>query len=342
MGFISQYPDYVVDASSGIKETEIIAQKMIDEAEVVVLGSAPFSLLRTRLLLKKLTFRYSEHLWKQYKHYLKTPIYIMDNLRTRESRMLCASAFASQDYNAMGAFIGRCYKWGYFPEIKSSIRINTQRYNTPVHLMWCSRFLNWKHPELPIFMAKRLKDKGCAFILDMYGSGRYLVKSKKLVDKLDVGDIVKFHGNMANEEILEGMRRSDIFLFTSDKGEGWGVVANESMSCGCVLVASDSIGSVPFLVKDSENGCIFNGPSRRYGFNRFGGLVDRKSLISLTEKVEWLLNNPQERFRISRDAIRTIEEFWNPRVAAKNLLLLIDDIQNGRETSISVGPCSRA
>ena len=49
------------------------------------------------------------------------------------------------------------------------------------------------------------------------------------------------------------MEKSEIFLFTSDKGEGWGAVLNESMNSACAVVASHAIGSVPFLLKDGEN-----------------------------------------------------------------------------------------
>ena len=54
---------------------------------------------------------------------------------------------------------------------------------------------------------------------------------------------------MPNAKILQEMRKHEIFLFTSDRNEGWGAVSNESMSNGCMLVGSDGIGSIPFLVK---------------------------------------------------------------------------------------------
>lgn len=346
MGFVDNYPSYVFDASSRTYEIWSKAKKIIDDADTVVLGSAPYELLSNRLKAGKLTFRYSERLWKQYKHYLKIPVYMIDNFKTRNCKLLCASAFAAHDYNTMGAFKGRCYKWGYFPEIKESLEtIKTSVYFEPrigVRLMWCSRFLNWKHPELPIFLAKRLKEKGYSFSIDMYGSGQYLKKAQNLVQSLEVDDVICFKGNAPNDQIIESMRAADIFLFTSDRGEGWGVVANEAMANGCAIVASDEIGSVPYLVEDKKNGCTFHSSSRLYGFKSWGDRVDRQSLNSLTEKVEWLINNPKERSQISLEAQKTIREVWNPVAAAKNLMTLIDDIKQGRDTSIKYGPCSKA
>ena len=342
MGFENKYPEYVLDASSRSKEVLAKVQNIIDEADTVVLGSAPFSLLKNRLAANKLTFRYSERLWKQYKHYLKTPFYILDNIKTRRCHLLCSSAFASHDYNAMGAFCGRCYKWGYFtpiPEVNMHTEANT---DSTIHIMWCSRFLDWKHPELPIYLAKQLKEQGYDFVIDMFGSGTYLERTKELASILNVVEKIHFCGNVPNFQIVEAMRSSDIYLFTSDRGEGWGVVANESMSNGCVLVASDNIGSVPYLVKDMVNGCTFRSSSRLYGFNRFGVSVDGKALQSLTTKVEWLINHPNERRVISENAYKTMKETWNPRQAAINLLTLIDNIKQGHETSIVEGPCSKA
>ena len=98
------------------------------------------------------------------------------------------------------------------------------------------------------------------------------------------------------------------------------------MSNGCVLVGSDAIGSIPFLVKDLENGCIFKSCN----------------VESLSEQVTWLIDNPIERQKIALNGYRTMRDIWSPENAAKNLLQLIDDILNGRKSSISDGPCSKA
>ena len=59
------------------------------------------------------------------------------------------------------------------------------------------------------------------------------------------------------------------------QNEGWGAVANESMSCGCILVGSDEIGSVPYLLEEEKTGLVFRS----------------RELESLTNKVKWLLDN---------------------------------------------------
>lgn len=192
-----------------------------------------------------------------------------------------------------------------------------------------------KHPELPVMMAKKLKDNGYKFMLAMYGDEGNANKHddvyprkklEALISNLGVGDCVCLKGNRPNKDILQAMRLSAVFLFTSDRLEGWGAVANESMSNGCVLVGSDQIGSIPYLLKDGYNGCIFKS-----------GDVD-----SLYEKVKYLLDNKSEMKRLALQAFEDINNVWSPQNAAKNLITLIHDLMDGREVSITEGPCSKA
>lgn len=251
-------------------------------------------------------------------HWDKKPLY-----------KLCSSAYACADQYRLRSFRNKCYKWGYFTKV-DEFEVEALHQGAPISestpLMWCARFLRWKHPELPIILARKLKDDGRKVVIDMYGEGVEQESSKRLAQKLRVTDIVNFVGNIPNSQVLEEMRKHEIFLFTSDKNEGWGAVLNEAMSNGCTVVASNKIGSVPFLVKHGENGMVFSS-----------GDID-----SLYEKVVYLLDNPSERNNMAKRAYQYMSTKWSPKQAAYNLLLLIDDLQQGRETSIKEGPCSKA
>lgn len=194
-----------------------------------------------------------------------------------------------------------------------------------------------KHPELPILAAKRLKDHGYSFVIDMFGAGECEDRTKRLARELDVEDVVRFRGTMPNELLLKEMRRHKIFLFTSDRNEGWGAVANESMANGCALVASDAIGSAPWLVKNGENGFTFRSSATKYSFDS----PDGRALDNLVEKVKWLLDNPEDLCRMRQAAVRTMRETWNPKVAAERLLKLIESLQQGKYVSFADGPCCK-
>ena len=324
------------------------AMRLACYAEVCVFSGLPaLPFQKERMKRGLLSFDMSERWLKRGWVNLFSPVifrmwlsYQMGGWRKKPLYKLCCSAFAADDQYKVATFNGRCYKWGYFTQVdefdvEASPDVSTSNI-TP--LMWCSRYLMWKHPELPILMAHTLKMRGYHFVLDMFGSGDYEEQTKQLARNLGVEDVVKFRGTMPNEQLMREMKEHDIFLFTSDRNEGWGAVANESMANGCVLVASDAIGSVPYLVKDGVNGLMFKSASTKTSF----GNPDQKALDDLTEKVAWLLDNKEKMKEIQRSAFLTMYNTWSPKRAAQNLLQLIDDLQNDRETLIKEGPCSKA
>ena len=53
------------------------------------------------------------------------------------------------------------------------------------------------------------------------------------------------------------MKNSNIFIFTSDKQEGWGAVLNEAMNSGCAVIADAKIGAVPYLLNHYQSGMVY-------------------------------------------------------------------------------------
>ena len=256
--------------------------------------------------------------------------YYLFGWRNKPLYKLCASAYTANDQYLLGTFKGKCFKWGYFTKVDdgSEVEAPLQGASTSeiTPLMWCSRFLKLKHPELPVQLAHRLKENGYKFHIDMFGSGDEFESIKTLISKLGVNDCVSLLGNRPNEEILCEMRKHSVFLFTSDRNEGWGAVANESMANGCVLVASDAIGSTGYLVKNKKTGMVFKS----------------KDIETLYESVKFLLDNPEECEKIAEAGKLSMVELWNPIKAAKSLMQLIEDLKAGKGTSIEEGPCSVA
>lgn len=254
---------------------------------------------------------------------------------------LCCSGFAAEDQRKLLTFKNKCYKWGYFTRVDDfdiESPLYTSSSGTFTKLMWCARFLILKHPELPVMMAHRLRENGYNFRLDMYGDGEFKSRTIELAKKLGVDDVVRFIGNKPNEELMADMRQHEIFLFTSDRNEGWGAVANESMANGCVLVSSDNIGSTPYLVENGKTGFSFHSPAVSSNFDN----PDIIALDDLCHKVEWLLNHNEERKEMRLNAHRLMIGAYSPRTAAERLLSLIDNLSNGRDTEYIDGPCSKA
>ena len=335
------YPDYSTRPyllkayESENKKNE--AKQLANEADVVIIGSASDEYVLERIKHGKLTFRYNERWFKDRPWYQSGPQawrhFYMHHIRFKNKPlyMLAASAYTANDVYAIGAYKNKVFKWGYFTKVDADFKVEALESgastleSTP--LMWCARFLKWKHPELPVQLAKRLKDEGYKFTIDMYGSGEEFDNIQKMVADLRVEDVVKLRGNLPNEQILQQMKQHEIFLFTSDRNEGWGAVLNEAMSSGCAVVASNRIGSTPFLVKDGENGLIF----------------ESENMYSFYSQVKKILDDSTLRVKLSINAVYTMQQVWSPHNAAKQLLQLIHALQNNDETSIPLsGPCSRA
>lgn len=325
-------PSYVISLAD-FTERKNHYQTMIDEADVVIIGSAPEKYIRRRKRNGGLIFRYSE---RPLKKGLELPKYLprlikwnLKNISKKKICMLCASAYTASDYAKFGLFRNRCYKWGYFPEVKSYSDIDHLiEKKQPLSILWVARLIELKHPELPILVAKRLKDENYSFEMRLIGSGVLEEKIQNMIMDLGLNDCVQMLGTMKPEQVREHMENSQIFLFTSDRNEGWGAVLNEAMNSACAVVASHAIGSVPFLIYDGANGLIYRD-----------GCID-----DLYEKVKTLLDNGEECKRIGIKAYETIINEWNAENAAKKFLELVHWLSTGNESMdcFAEGVCSRA
>ncbi|MBE6916278.1 MAG: glycosyltransferase family 4 protein [Ruminococcaceae bacterium] len=329
---IQHYPPYVV-TSAVFNANRKKYQQKIDDADVVIIGAAPLALIKTRNKNNRLVFRYSERLLKDKLKLWQYPLcFLRWHKATPPSSniyLLCASAYASKDHTSFSLFKNRHYKWGYFPEVKIYADVDQLIASKKrASLLWVARFLNLKHPEVPVEIAKRLKKEGYCFELNIIGTGELEKTVTQMVADEGLTDCVHLLGAMKPEEVRTHMEQSEIFLFTSDRREGWGAVLNESMNSGCAVVASHAIGSVPYLIKDKENGCIY----------RDGDVDD------LYRKVKFLLENEEKRAAMGRNAYLTMVNEWNAKTATMKLLELAERIGNGKEMPelYAQGVCSRA
>ena len=331
------YSDLSKSASYAVNsyESEENYKKALElglNSDVVVIGDAPDEFIEERLKQNKLTFRYSERYFKEGRWRILDPRvfkarYKQDiRYKKKNLYMLCASAYTAPDCRFIGCYKNKMFKWGYFPTVKRYESIESViNAKTSASLIWAARFLDWKHPEAALTVAKRLKEDGYKFTLNMIGGGELENKIKERIAKYGLKGCVKLLGTMPPEKVREYMEKAEIFLFTSDKNEGWGAVLNESMNSGCAVVASSAIGSVPYLIKDGENGLIYKD----------GNVKD------LYKKVKFLLDNAEYRKNLGKNAYDTLKTEWNAEIAAERLLGLIDSINCGKETPYKSGPCSR-
>lgn len=329
LGYQEIYAPYVLKYNN---QTKAEIDRMIMDADVVIYGEAPLNLIKKRYDTGKLTIRDDESRYKNPNRYLKWPVYTYKSHWINKGYLLCASAYAPIDYFLSGMNPKKCFRWGYFPEIKvydsadSLMQKKGLKHHEGVSILWAGRLIGLKHPEAALFVAEKLKKAGISFQMNIIGSGKLEGKIKKAIERKGLEKYVHMLGAMSPESVRCYMEKSDIFLFTSDRCEGWGAVLNESMNSGCAVVADSNIGSVPYLIEDGVNGLVYQSK-------------DKNDLYS---KVRWLVNHPSEMFRLGEQAYLTMLNTWNGNVAANNLIEFCEALLRGEDTLIEKGPCSEA
>lgn len=302
-------------------EQKNYAIKLAHESDVAIIGSAPLEYSEIRGACNKLTFLYRERLFKYgtwrrfypptalriYKEYLR--------YKNKNFYVLCASAYTADDLELCGFPRKKCLKWGYFPEMTPKVEKNYDK----LRIMWCGRMLWWKHPEDAVHIAHILDLKNIDFEMIMVGNGEKRKNVEDLINRYRLHSRVRLFDFMPPADIRSQMEKANLYLFTSGKQEGWGVVLNEALNSGCAVVANMEAGSTPYLVKDMYNGVIYD-----------------KSYKELTNAVERLIAVPIS--QISTNAYEVISDVWNPRTAVYNLIQFIN---NHNHVPLN-GPCSYA
>ena len=327
--------DFVLRAYEN-KTNNRIAHKLASEADIVMVGDSPLSYMMERLNQNKITFRAIERLFKNGTDLLHIPINLgraykhkLLQCQNKPLYFLAMSAYLAYDVNLFSKYPDRVFKWGYFIENRNLDygRIANQREkNSTVKILWIGRLLAWKHPDVVIHLAKKLKEKKYSFECSIFGEGEMEKKLKCLIRENNLEESVRLNGFIPRDEVRRQMENADIFLFTSDFNEGWGAVLGEAMSSGCAVVSSHACGATPFLVKDGINGFIY-----QYG-----------NEDSLLRKTEILLNNQELRYSMGKNALNSMRTLWNAETAANRLISLVNTINQGSSLDIfhDNGPCS--
>ena len=313
------------------------AKKLANESDIVIIGSTTDDLIEDRLKADKITFRYRSRIllftdgfWKTILNKEKWHLLYQRHFKYKNNKnlyMLCANAYGANDFGALGLYKDKMYKWGYFLETNYydiDKLISQKEQNEKIEIVWVARFIEWKHPEIAIFLAKNLKNQNYNFKLKMLGAGKLKDEMKKRIKLLNLEDVVEIIGQVPSDKVKDYYEKANIFIGTSDSNEGWGAVVNESMNAGCVVIANKKMGSVPFLIHNNENGIIYN------------------NYQELEDAVKSVINNKELRKKLSKNAYKYITEKWTAKSGAENLVKLFESILNGNEVEIKDGPASKA
>ena len=313
--------------------------ELIDKAQVVLFGGVDDeSYIAGRLERGQAVIRYSERLYKEGQWKAVSPRGLIkkyhDHTRYQNAPvyLLCAGAYVPSDFHIVRAYSGKMFKWGYFPETRHYDVDKLMGEKEPGTILWAARFLDWKHPEEALICARYLKQTGLPFHMNIVGGGQMQPMVDWLMKEYELSDVVTLLGYKTPDEVRALMEKTDIYLTTSDRKEGWGAVINEAMNSGCAVIADHMMGAAPYLIRHGQNGFVYE---------------DGKTQV-LCELVEKLLRDRALAQKLGREAIRTIESLWNAETAAERLLKFCEAqglLKTGEDTgteNFREGPCSPA
>lgn len=323
---------FVIRSYESAEAYQIACQK-VKEAEIVISGSAEhdyFSFCSASQVL----FRYSERIFKNGEWRFRLNPRNRKDLRSVYQKypdcfLLASGNYVANDFTLVKAYQGRMLKWGYFPKCLkySENDMVALKSRTPVEILWAGRFLEWKHPEAAVLAAESMKKKGYIFHMTMLGEGEKLGPIRTIIEQKGLRAEISTPGSVSYEEVRSYMEGANIFLFTSDRREGWGAVLNEAMNSGCACIVDEGIGAAGFLIENGKNGFVYS----------------TRKQAELDEELEALLKNEELCRDMSRSAYQTIHDLWNADAAAERLVHFAGSYQKNKDIDFyPEGPMSAA
>jgi glycosyltransferase involved in cell wall biosynthesis len=154
--------------------------------------------------------------------------------------------------------------------------------------------------------------------LDVLGEGPDRDTTEAMVEELNLGDVVHFHGWQPRERVAEFYRAADVFLFPSYREPGGNVIF-ESMGYGLPLVISDRGGPASFV----DESCAF----------RIAPENPDQYRAALAAAITRLVDDPSLRTRMGEAAIRRVAQtgVWDRKV--EQLEELYDDLSPTRTSA---------
>jgi len=126
--------------------------------------------------------------------------------------------------------------------------------------------------------------------LAIVGEGSERSNLEKLIYDLNLEDYISLPGR--TETIEKWYKKSSIFVLSS-RSEGFPNVLCEAMAYGCACVSFDCISGPNEIITDKIDGY----------------LVKDGDINALTAKMDFLINNPEERRRIGKEAMKISDRF---------------------------------
>jgi len=179
---------------------------------------------------------------------------------------------------------------------------NIQEYKEKKVILSVSHLIKTKGIDLNLKAIAKLKQKYPDFIYLIIGEGEERRKLEKLVNELNLQDMVIFIGEISHCKVMEYMASCDIFSLPS-WNEGFGVVYLEAMAQSKPVIGCQGEGIEDFV----EHG-------------KTGLLVKPKDVNSLVGAMDYLLSNPDEARAIGKRVRKLVLENYTWEKSAEKTI----------------------
>ena len=321
--------EYVLHYYNDEERNRVVS--LVLESDVVIFGGSSLELLELRKMQNKLSFVYTERLFKRgtWRRFIPSTARILERkfmTYNQNLYVLCAGSYVKNDLKLIGFDTQKCFKFGYFPvtdKVSMDELLKKKNHDIP-RLLYAGRLIRLKRVGDILKCCKELQKNGQQFECTIIGDGPERRKLEKISNKYNFQG-VKFIGGKEHKDFLEAMAQSNLSFISSNYYEGWGAVVNESLSRACPVIASSSCGSTSYLIKDGYNGYTYKVANIRELYN--------KALAFLQS---------QNKEVIYKNAYDTITKEWNASVAAERFIKIsLTLIDRGEVKKYESGPLSK-
>jgi glycosyltransferase involved in cell wall biosynthesis len=141
--------------------------------------------------------------------------------------------------------------------------INLERFYCPIAdhlkgyftLFMQSRFTHFRDHKTLLYCIRKLKPDIPEIQLVLAGDGETLAQMKDLAAQLNISTMIKFTGNIQEDEIIAQLRKSSIYVHAS-LAETMSTAIMQAMACGLPIVASDICG-INNMLADGRTALLF-------------------------------------------------------------------------------------
>ena len=188
-----------------------------------------------------------------------------------------------------------------------------------VYLINIGRMESFKKQE---WIIKALKYLPSNIELLLIGDGVNRKNLEKLAKDLNLSDRVHFLGRKKNP--YKYLKRSDIFILSSENGEGFPNVIVEALACGVPVIASDCISGPREILFPYSDITKQLKITDNFEVGDYGILYPIGNIKALKEAIEYLLKNKDLYENFKNKAFERAKDFSVDKIVEKYKKVLLD------------------